>query len=127
MTGTLLTFNLDANTDARLRAVCQRLDLRVRPVLPTEYGATIGALAGIPTVKAAPDAPRGTFKDPMMVICNLLSPQLDALLQGMREEGVRIDLKCVLTPSNVGWNAFQLHGELAREHEAMRRSREKES
>ena len=127
MNSLLLTYNLDTLTDTRLRVLCRRLSIRVRAVAPEEYGEAVGALAGIPTAKAAEDAPQGAFHDRMIVMCNLLSPQFNALLRGMRDEGVpRIDLKCVLTPTNVAWNSFQLREELAREHEAMKQAREQE-
>ena len=49
-------------------------------------------------------------------MCHILSDELDALLKAMREGGVRIGLKAVLTPFNVAWNSSDLHYELAREH-----------
>ena len=118
---TILCYNLDGETLEGLRALCEAQGLALRAVSPFEYGLPIGALAGIPVaVKPAPAI--GGFSDPMLVMCHLLSPQLDAFLQGMRDEGIpRIALKAILTPSNVSWNSLELRGELAREHEAMTR------
>ena len=54
--------------------------------------------------------------------CHMMSDELDALLQAMRDEGLpRIPLKAVLTPVNVLWNSFDLRNELAREHSAVQR------
>ena len=119
----LLTYNLDARTDARLRALCQKLHLRYRAVLPEEYGETLGALAGIPTKAADVPGPLASFSDPMLVMCHFLNTQFNAFLQGMRADGIRVPLKAVLTPSNVAWNAFELHDELAREHEAIQKGK----
>ncbi|MBR1821294.1 MAG: DUF3783 domain-containing protein [Clostridia bacterium] len=116
----LLTYNLDEGTTQRLQTLCQRQGIRYRAVAPSEYALPIGALAGIPVSKAAKVGLNAYFSDPMLVMCHILSPQLDAFLRGMREEGVpRIPLKAILTPSNVTWNSLQLRDELAREHEAM--------
>ena len=118
----VLTYNLDALTAGKLRVLCQKQHIRWRDVRPEEYALPVGALAGIPTAKASPDAPQGGFNDPMLVMCNLLSTQMNAFLQGFRDEGIpRIALKAVLTPTNVTWNSVQLHDELAREHEAVQR------
>ena len=117
----LLTYNLDRVRADGLRALCDRLDIRCRAVLPEEYALPIGALAGIPIAGQAAVAPIEGFDEAMLVICHMLSDQLDALLEGMRASGIRVALKAVLTPANVAWNSRQLHDELAREHAAMRR------
>ena len=116
----ILCYNLDAESLQRLRAVCEAQGLQIKAVAPWEYGAPIGALAGIPMQKGPANRALAGFTDPMLLMCHLLSPQLDAFLQGMRAYGVpRIALKAVLTPSNVTWTSCRLRDELAREHEAM--------
>ena len=118
---TLLTYNLNPEAEARLRAICQKQGLVYRAVQPDECAIPLGALVGIPC-SAAKDAPQGGFSDLMLVMCNLLNPQLDAFLLEMRECGVPpIPLKAVLTPSNVAWSSLTLRDELAREHEAVQR------
>ena len=117
----LLCYNLDKRTDAMLRVLCQKQHIRFRAVKPEEYALPVGALAGIPA-KAEGGAEPGSFDAPMLVMCHMLSTQLNAFLQGMRQDGVpRVALKAVLTPTNVTWNSVQLHDELAREHEAVQR------
>ena len=121
----VLIYNLDAATEAKLKATCERLGFRARYVSPWEYGQPIGALAGIPVGKSAPLS-GATFAEPMLAMCHMLSPQLDAFLQGMRDDGIpRVALKAVLTPSNVSWNSRRLRDELAREHEAMQKKHKK--
>lgn len=117
----ILCYNLDGETTDRLRALCAEQGLLLKAVPPWEYDLPVGALAGIPVAKK-PEAAGGTFSDPMLLMCHLLSPQLDAFLQGMRDRGVpRIALKAILTPGNVAWTSRQLRDELAREHEAVQR------
>ena len=117
---TLLTYNLDDETAARLEAVCREQSILLRAVRPFEYAAPIGALAGIPVANGSSGLPTATFNDEMLVMCHMLSHQLDAFLQGMRLGGVpHIPLKAVLTPTNVTWDSLRLHDELTREHAAM--------
>ena len=122
----LLTYNLNPLAGAGLAALCKRQGIRLRPVQPGEYALPIGALAGIPVSAATGAVPPSPFADEMLVMCHMLSDQLDAFLQGMRDLGIaRIPLKAVLTPSNVAWTSSRLHDELSREHEAMvRRARQ---
>ena len=116
----LLAYNMDPSTTASLQSLCSRLGLRYRAVNPWEYGQPIGALAGLPVKASSANAPASPFGDPMLVMCHMLSPQLDAFLSGMREDNIpRVALKAVLTPVNVLWNSFRLRDELAHEHEAI--------
>ena len=80
------------------------------------------ALAGIAISGKSSGAAIGCFDDEMLVMCHMLSDQLDAFLRAMRECGMPpIALKAVLTPTNVTWNSLTLHDELSREHDAMQR------
>ena len=118
----ILAYNLDGDALERLRALCAEQGLGLRAVQPWEQGQPVGALAGIPVAKTAGNPIVHGFSDPMLLMCHLLSPQLDAFLQGMRDHGVpRVALKAILTPSNVTWTSLKLRDELAREHEAVRR------
>ncbi len=120
----ILYYNLDRGAEAALQALCRRQGLGCRAVAPAEYCLPVGALAGIPVSGAAVGAPAMGFSDPMLVMCGLLAPQLDAFLQGLRDGGMpRIALKAVLTPANVAWSSARLRDELIREHDAVRKAR----
>ena len=122
----LLTYNLKPDTKAGLDRVCGILGFRVRAVEKAEYALPIGALAGIPVARPLDAKPPTAtpFDDEMLVMCHMMSDELNAFLQAMKEEGLPgIGLKAVLTPVNVLWNSAALHTELAREHAAMQRRR----
>ena len=123
----VLAYNLNAASATGIRGLCQRLQIRFRDVAKGEYALPIGALAGIPVSGPAHQSPSQGFDDPMLVMCHMLSPQLDAFLQGMREGGVpRVALKAILTPFNVAWSSIRLHDELVKERdEVARRSKQK--
>ena len=122
----LLTYNLKPGTAAGLDRICGNLGIRVREIERDEYALPIGALAGIPVTRpSSAEAPASPpFDDEMLVMCHMMTNELDAFLRAMREAGMpRIDLKAVLTPINVLWNSTDLHSELAREHASMQRRR----
>ena len=116
----ILIYNIDPEKTSKLGAVCARQGIELRAVKPFEYMRPIGALAGIPVAESPAFAPGGAFSDEMLVMCHMLSYQLDAFLAGMREAGLpRVALKAVLTPANVTWSSLKLRDELAREHQAL--------
>ena len=118
----ILAYNLEPMTEGGLAGLCYRQGIHFRAVKRDEYALPIGALAGIPVANGKKADDPAAFTDEMLVMCHMLSDQLDAFLLGIRELGIpRIALKAVLTPTNVTWNSVQLHDELAREHAAMKR------
>ena len=124
MVPSVLLYNLEGEAGAPMKALCAKLGILCRDVAPANYGCALGELAGLPgdpAPTASGAAVRAPFREPMPVMVNLLRPQFDALLAGMREQGIRIPLKAVLTPTSVRWDSYQLRDELAQEHEAMRR------
>ena len=121
----VLACNLDIFALGRLKDACAKCGATARIVKPEEYAMPIGALAGIPVRGASQGGAADGFSDPMLVMCGMLSDQLDAFLAALRVAGLRVPLKAVLTPSNVSWSLAALHEELAREHEEIARRKER--
>ena len=56
---------------------------------------------------------------------NFSGSRLDELLLGMRRAKVqKIDLKAIVTESNVGWSFYHLYEEIGAEHERMHQNAE---
>ena len=119
---TLLTFNLDESSRAKLDGICDSLRILPRHVSNDALSLPLGALLGLP-VSSAPGQEAGIdFSDPMLVMCRFEEAQFNSFLQALRYSGLpRIDLKAVLTPSNIAWTPKQLRDELRREHAEMQR------
>ena len=115
MDATVLAFGLDAAELKGLKAACARKSVRLRRVLPEEYGQSIGALCG--TGRRREDAaPGGAVPGPMLVFAHFREKQLDMFLSELRTARLGLGaLKAVLTPTNAQWNAAALYAELARE------------
>ena len=113
MRTTLLSCGLTKEENARLLPLCQRIGAELREVRPGEYGCSLNRLlAGETSLLGCPD-----FREGMLVMCGFTSAQMDMLLAQTRT----VPLKAVLTPINQGWTVNQLHAELAKEREALRR------
>ena len=119
---TVLTFNVSDADIAKMRGLSAPLGIRFKAVPAESFTLPLGGMLGIPTGPVSAPSDGQTFTDPMLLMCNFNEQQFNRFLQLLRAPGLpRIPLKAVLTPHNVGWNAMQLHAELVREHEAMRR------
>ncbi len=90
----------------------------LRELTAGDLACQLGALADGTThgqTSAAGDAPA----EPLLVMADFTERQLDALLAGLRQKGVQIPLKAVLTETNRRWTVLELWAELRREHEAV--------
>ena len=121
MKGVLL-YNISADKLKRIRVILLRLGLQGRVIRPEEFSLPVGQLAGIEGLspaEAALEAAEETFREEMLVMCDLPSPVFSAFL---RQNRCPVALKAVLTETNAGWSSVRLHRELAAEHEAMKQA-----
>ena len=119
----VLAYNLETTSMTALQSICDSLGIVLKPVMPEAYGLPIGTLLGLPARPLSGTDTKPTFTDAMLVMCGLGEAQFDGFLRALRFSGIpRIDLKAMLTPTNIAWNSIRLHDELHREHEQVRRS-----
>lgn len=116
---TLLLFNIqDREKRTAVRLLSLRLGFAVRDILPEEQNLKISELLS----GAKPAEPnRAPFSDEMMIMSGFSSQDMHALVDGMRENGCPVRLKCVVTKTNQSWTAVRLHKALAAEDQAMRK------
>jgi len=106
---------------AVLSAVLGEQGIRPRPVAADELGQTVGALAGLDAPFAVPAKATHTGAE-CLVLCGLGNDDLNALLDALREAGLKIPYKAMLTPHNRAWTLDHLIGQLADEHEQLARA-----
>jgi len=58
-------------------------------------------------------------EQPMLVLDGFTSKRLDVLLRELRQQGVSVPYKAIVTEHNLPWTLRALYDELVREHEAM--------
>ena len=94
-----------------------------RDITPAEYLETIGALAGLPGfMRRNLPASAPTFSDEMMLFCGFTGEDIYAFLAQYKAAGIApVALKASLTPHNVQWNSLEIHAELCKEHEALKK------
>lgn len=128
MKATVLLFQFDKERTGKIRRALMPLKIRVRTVVPREYGQKIGYLAGNKEIlakesgatdEAGDSDESGEIRQEMMVMAWFTSRQVDQVLIALRRQGIgRIDYKAVVTPQNQYWDCRTLYEELRKEHEA---------
>lgn len=121
----VLLYNFaDEKRRRAVMALLFRFSIPCREVAAEEQILPLGrvlGLEGFGDSGAGPEGDDTPFTDEMMVMHDLSRRQFNGLLDGMKQAGVQVPLKAVVTPHNVGWSAVQLHRELRAEHETMAR------
>lgn len=99
--------------------VARRLRLRTVLVQPEQYARSLGQLAGYPAAAAEETPALSLPETGLLVMCGLKNSHMDKLLAALRNAGIVIPHKAVLTPTNQNWNVYRLAQELERERQAM--------
>ena len=126
MAAKLLIYHMD---EARMQAVeglCAALGIEPVRVEGSSYGAPVGLLSGSTDLRELSQG-AGVMADPksaqpldeeMIVMSGFTQKQFNSLLAGLKESGLRIDLKAVETPTSRFWTGEMLQTELKQEREA---------
>lgn len=119
MQGKVLSFGLDAEENKKLRMLCEMVGLRLRKVLPAEYGQPVGTFAGV-MPKTEQPAPQNELSGKMLVFAFVSDRQLNVMLSGIKTARIAIgSYKAVLTETNAAWTAPELFAELCKEREEL--------
>lgn len=115
----LLCYHLGEDHRNQIRLLCMRLKIRARMVEESEYGQSLAALCGLEPLSPTPDAVI-PFDSEMLVLANFSTELINQFLYGFKQAGIPpVQLKAVLTETNMHWNAVTLYGQLKAEHEAL--------
>jgi hypothetical protein len=114
----ILCYNVDESTVALLKALASRLKISVVSVPFEDFSKPVAVVAsGISTKNNPLTVP--SFTEGMAVFVSVPDTMLDVLLSAMKERGIKIPLKAVLTPYNAVWDANTLYNELCAERREM--------
>ena len=120
MRPTILTFNLSDARLSKLRFLCMKLGLMVKPVPAEDCCQPISALCGLSDPADA--APTEAFPEEMLVFCHMDNAAVNRFLQTAKQmRFTPVALKAILTPTNAEWTPLQLRDELKQEREAILR------
>lgn len=117
MKDTVYAFHMVKERLARLRQVLEPMHVGVRPVGAKEEAELPVAALLRTDAGQVPASPLEAREE--MILLQTSSPrQTEKILQALREAGVIIPLKAVLTPSNIRWTGEMLYAHLRAERQA---------
>ena len=120
MRPTILTFNFTEARLSKLRFLCMKLGILVKPVPAEDFCQPISALCGLS--EAAESTPAESFPEEMLIFCHMDNAQVNRFLQTAKQmRFAPVALKAILTPTNAEWTTLQLRDELKQEREAILR------
>ena len=118
----LLLYNIASPEKLRkIQTLAIRLGFRTRVVRQEEFALPIGALVELPGAAALESGDGTPFLAEMLVLCGVSAQAFQAFLSGLRTQKTPVALKAMTTEHNVSWSSSKLHGELAAEHENMKK------
>ena len=118
MRPTILTFNFTEARLSKLRFLCMKLGLLVKPVPAEDCCQPISALCGLSDPADA--APAEAFPEEMLVFCHMDNAAVNRFLQTAKQmRFAPVALKAILTPTNAAWTPAQLCAELKDERAAV--------
>lgn len=123
MKETVYIYNInDKNKIRNMQFALLRLKIKLKVISDDMLLQKVGCIAELdgfePETPLSSEIPEIT--DEIMLMKNLTSSRIDALLSAFRKAGVtRIKLKAILTETNKDWYFADLHKELLREHHEM--------
>ncbi|MBQ7779502.1 MAG: DUF3783 domain-containing protein [Clostridia bacterium] len=110
----ILCYNISTETLAALTREAKKLNAETVSVAPESYGLPLLSVASGVKASANPLA-SSTLPEGMLVFVNFPDTMLDVFLGVLREKGIRVSLKAILTQHNAVWDAHTLYNELCRE------------
>ncbi len=131
MEAKVLIYRMEESRIQAVEALCRSLQITPVRVDAAQEKTPVGLLTGnadfrqlaAEAARAAAQADgAGAVDEEMIVMSALTKSQFDALLDGLRQSGVRIGLKAVETDVNRSWSGERLQTELKKEREAFRAS-----
>lgn len=118
MRPTIFAFNLNENRLTKLRFICFKLGILIKPVPPERFDHHIASIIGLSEPEAEPST--NSFDDEMLLFHCLSDHQLNTFLATCKQQRFApVALKAVVTPDNSTWTAVELHAELQQERQAV--------
>lgn len=124
MRETVLLYNFDGDRLPKVKRALLPLKFFLKTVSKEDFSQPIGVLAGIKGIEPVEGKYDGDgFDDEMIVMGGFTSAKIDALVRALNKNGIgKIDLKAVITPTNVNWNSVELYKAVKADHDEMNKN-----
>lgn len=117
---TILSYNIGEKTE-KLEETANSLNMKHVPIPADKAGETVGFLAGYSGFSS--NGTEISAEGECIIFSGITSKRLDALLKAMRDGGLDIPLKAVVTQHNQNKSVEWLLSELSKERAAIEKGR----
>lgn len=117
----VLLYNFEKSRLQAVRKSLLPLKVDVKTVSKKDFNQPVGYLVGIDGILPVKEKISSeSFTDEMLVMYGFGSEMIDVLIAALKKGGVgKIDLKAVITPSNVYWDSVTLYKAIKADCEEM--------
>ena len=119
----------DTPKGSAVQQILTRHGIGIVPVtekdLNRQIGEIIGAAGFDSAAQTGEQSERESLTEPFLLMCFFTKKLLDEVLADMKQAGVYIPLKGMLTGTNIGWKLGDLIAEISKEHAYMTGQRKK--
>lgn len=120
----VLYYGLDDEKKHHAKAMFERFRLDSREILKEDTSQQIGFLAGWNGFSKNNEEVMNPPEMECLVFCQLDQTTLNRLVTAMRQSGIGVDLKAIVTQYNQSWKFCDLVVELEKEHKMMNTPKE---
>lgn len=114
-----LHYGLTEDQKQGLGALLEEMGIAEKQITSEQLNQPVGLLAGIGGKAGAPYKGQAP-KEQLLLLSNFERSALNKLLDSLRDAGISIPLKAIVTKHNKTWSVLALLEELGREREAVR-------
>lgn len=114
-----LVYGVSKDKKNGILKLLERFRIEGREVFEDEVNQQIGFLCGWNGFYKNENPALEIPKQECLVFCSIDSETLNRLLSALRNSGLSVDLKAIVTPSNQSWKLCELIDELEKEHKSM--------
>ena len=115
----LLCFNIKGEALRHLTLAAEATGAEICVVAPADFSQSVGALLGVfPQEKSVCLTP---FREEMLLMSGFDRGKMEAFLDNLKQRGVSIPFKAMVTPTNLFWHCDALLAELKKEREQLER------
>lgn len=115
MVGKVLVYNFSEERLKKLKQFFLLSNILIQPVLPKDFSASIGYLAGEKGFVSPKKIGKSEFSEELFVMCGFTEDEMKLILDILKQNQFIIPLKAVLTKVNAFWSGNQLYKALKTE------------
>ncbi len=115
----ILIYNISGKKAIEIKNLCRKLNIGYSDVDKSDYGYKLSYLLNLSDDEVKNEGE--DFSDEMLYLVDFGDGILNLFLSLLRKKKCSVDLKAVMTETNLNFTSYELHNEISAEHKAMQK------